>query len=216
MTFLAEPPPSPAATELYDADVASDGYVNNLTRLWAWRPEVLAGWRAATGAVTAGTTLTRRELAVLVVGTAAAREDAYCGLAWGGRLAGLASPAVAAGILTGPAGASGGSAGVATGSAGAPGGSAGVPGGLTDREVALLGWCRAVVGDPNGTTAADVTALRDAGLTDQEVFDATAWTALRMAFSTVNAALGAAPDAALADTAPAEVRTATTYGRPPA
>ena len=40
--------------------------------------------------------------------------------------------------------------------------------------------------------------------------------ALRMAFSTVNDALGAEPDPELAATAPAVVRGAVTFDRPPA
>jgi hypothetical protein len=39
---------------------------------------------------------------------------------------------------------------------------------------------------------------------------------LRLAFSSVNAALGAAPDAQLANTALETVRRAVDYGRPPA
>lgn len=42
------------------------------------------------------------------------------------------------------------------------------------------------------------------------------YVALRLAFSTVNDALGAHPDAELADEAPAAVRDAVTWGRRPA
>lgn len=38
--------------------------------------------------------------------------------------------------------------------------------GLTDQEKAMAGWARRVARDPNGTTPADIQALRDAGLTD--------------------------------------------------
>lgn len=40
-------------------------------------------------------------------------------------------------------------------------------------------------------------ALREAGWSDDEIFTMTAFVALRLAFSTVNGALGARPDAAL-------------------
>ena len=40
-------------------------------------------------------------------------------------------------------------------------------------------------------TADDVEALRSAGIADQEIFHATAFVALRLAFSTVNDPLGA-------------------------
>jgi hypothetical protein len=38
--FLSEPCPNEGASALYARDLAEDGYVGNLTRLWAWRPDV--------------------------------------------------------------------------------------------------------------------------------------------------------------------------------
>ena len=73
-----------------------------------------------------------------------------------------------------------------------------------------------MVGDPNGVTAEDVEELRQAGFDDGQVFSVTLFVALRLAFSTVNDALGAPPDAELVGRAPAAVRTAVTFGRPPA
>jgi hypothetical protein len=72
------------------------------------------------------------------------------------------------------------------------------------------------VRDPNTTTDSDVARLREVGLGDREIFEATAFIAFRLAFSTVNDALGAAPDRQLADAAPDVVRAAVSYGRPPA
>jgi uroporphyrinogen decarboxylase len=65
-------------------------------------------------------------------------------------------------------------------------------------------------------TAADVEALRIAGLSEREIFEATVFAAFRMAFSTVNDALGARPDWQLAQAAPRPVRKAVTFGRPSA
>jgi alkylhydroperoxidase family enzyme len=84
----------------------------------------------------------------------------------------------------------------------------------TARERALLRWARQLVRDPNGTTADDVESMRKAGLVESEIFEATVFIAFRLAFSTVNDALGAQPDSQLADAAPAEVWRAVTYGRP--
>ena len=84
---------------------------------------------------------------------------------------------------------------------------------LSAREQALARWARQVVRDPNGTGAQDVEALRAAGLSDQEIFEATVFVAFRMAFSTVNDALGIEPDAQVAQAAPQEVRDAVTFGR---
>jgi alkylhydroperoxidase family enzyme len=76
-------------------------------------------------------------------------------------------------------------------------------------------WARKIVKDPNATTPADVQNLRDAGLSDTQIFAITTFVALRMAFSTVNDALGATPDARLVATLPRAVSAAVTYGRPP-
>jgi alkylhydroperoxidase family enzyme len=90
----------------------------------------------------------------------------------------------------------------------------GKPTGLTNREEALARWSRQVVLDPNATTQADVDRLRRAGFTDREIFEATAWIAFRLAFSTVNDALGAPPDPQLVERCPPVIREAVTYGRP--
>ena len=89
------------------------------------------------------------------------------------------------------------------------------PDGLSPREAALAGWARQVVRDPNATTPEDVKSLRAAGLDDRAIFEATVFIALRLAFSTVNDALGASPDKELVDKVPAAVREAVTYGRRP-
>jgi alkylhydroperoxidase family enzyme len=119
--------------------------------------------------------------------------DSYCSLAWGGKLAKLAGAETAGGVVAG-----------------------GVPDELSEREAALCDWCRAVVGDPMATTPEQVDALRAAGFDDREIFEATLLLSLRLAFSTVNDALGAQPDRQLADAAPVPVRDAVTFGRPAA
>jgi alkylhydroperoxidase family enzyme len=85
---------------------------------------------------------------------------------------------------------------------------------LDAAERALARWARQITRDPNATAAADVQGLRDAGYDDAQIFAITAFVALRIAFSTVNDALGARPDRALGETVPAAVREAVTFGRP--
>jgi alkylhydroperoxidase family enzyme len=190
MTFLAEPDPTSDARRLYDADVADHGHVMNLTRNWAHRPGLKDGLFALIGE--AARDLDLRTRGVLVAALASAHGDSYCSLAWGARLAGAAGPETAAAVLRG------------------------TDTGLDDRERALAAWARAVARDPNGTTADDVAALRAAGLDDAGILAVTVFVALRLAFSTVNDALGARPDRELVDGAPPEVVDAVTYGRPPA
>ncbi|KHL12833.1 putative peroxidase-related enzyme [Mumia flava] len=193
-SFLPEPRESEALASAYEDDLRSDGYVNNLTRVWGWRPDVLADFTEVRATLLAGTTLDDREIAVVVVATASGLGDAYCSLAWGANLAALTDDETAAGVL-----------------ADAPG----IPT-LSPRERALADWARQVARDPNSTTAEDVEALRAVGLTDREIFEATSLAAFRLAFSTVNDALGARPDAGLAARVPDAVRAAVTYGRPAA
>jgi alkylhydroperoxidase family enzyme len=86
---------------------------------------------------------------------------------------------------------------------------------LDPAEEAMVTWARKVVRDPNATTADDVQALRDAGFTDSQIFAITTFVALRMAFSTVNDALGARPDRELVQLAPTRIVSSVTYGRTP-
>ena len=78
----------------------------------------------------------------------------------------------------------------------------------------MAAWARKIVKDPNATTPADVQALRDAELSGEQIFAITAFVALRLAFSTINDALGAQPDPQLVESLPKEVVDAVTYGRP--
>ena len=190
--MFLDDPTTPEALAFLEAERASTGYVMNLERAWAWRPDVAQAFTALRQQVTATSSLTPREIALLVCASARALGDSYCAIAWGSRLAKLADPQFAADLLRG-----------------AP------PEGLTQREGALVRWAEQVVRDPNAARAQQVDELRAAGLSEREIFEATVFIALRLAFSTVNDALGARPDAELLDAAPAEVRAAVTYGRRP-
>src|SRR4249919_3125120 len=148
-TFLGPAETEDARAMLADQE-ASDGYIANYMKVWAWRPDVFASYVATRGAVVEGSTLTERDLAVLVTATAAQRGDSYCSLAWGTRLARLTDADAAAEVIGG-----------------------GVPSALSEREAVLASWARQVVRDPNGTTPSDVDGLRAAGLDDQAIFDAT-------------------------------------------
>jgi uncharacterized peroxidase-related enzyme len=189
-SFLREPEAGPEAQGLFDEDLAESGYVWNVTRLWAHQPGTVGDLFGLMSQAFKPSGLSFRQRGILVTAAASALGDSYCSLAWGGKLGGAADPELAAGVL------------------------AGRDTGLTDQEKAMAGWARKVVRDPNGTTPADIQALRDAGFDDGQIFAITAFVALRLAFSTINDSLGAQPDAQLARSLPAEVRAAVTYGRP--
>ena len=191
MAFLPDAPESETSQRQFDADRDADGYVWNFTRLWSWRPDFLEQSVKLRLGLMEASSLTDRDFAVLVAATASTLGDSYCSFAWGEKLTKLSDADTAAAVL-----------------AGTP-----QPDGLSEREAALGEWARQVVRDPNATTDDDVARLRAAGLDDREIFDATFFISLRLAFSTVNDALGAAPDTQLVDRAPDPVRRAVTFGR---
>ncbi len=188
--FLGEPEMTVAAEDMFQQDLADSGFVMNLSRLWAHGPDLHHGVVSLIGAAARAAGLDFRQRGFLVTATAAALGDSYCSLAWGTRLAGATDEATAAKVING------GDTGSDT----------------ADR--ALVRWARRVVSDPSGTREDDVAELRAAGFSDEQIFAVTVFVAMRVAFSTVNDALGALPDAAYRELAPSAVRAAVTYGRP--
>jgi uncharacterized peroxidase-related enzyme len=189
-SFLNQPPDSPQVQALFAKDLAEDGYVGNGSRLWAHQPDTLENLFELTLQAFERSGLGLRQRGILITAAASTLGDSYCSLAWGGKLGQAADADLAAGVLTGS------------------------DAGLTDQEQAIARWARKVAKDPNATTPADIQALRDAGLDDGQIFAITAFVALRLAISTINDALGAQPDVQLAQSVPAQVREAVTYGRP--
>ena len=186
--FLSAPVPTHEVDRLYADDIESQGYVAHLTRLWAHSPAALEGIADLLGLVVGEAGLSYRQRALLVSAAASAMSDSYCSLAWGARLASASDPGTAAEVVGG--------------------GSS-----LSPEDRVLATWARKVVRDPNATTVADVDELRALGFDDPQIFALTVFVALRVAFATVNDALGAAPDAKLADRVPAAVRDRVTFGR---
>jgi uncharacterized peroxidase-related enzyme len=189
-SFLGRPPITPQVQAHFDEDMADSGYVWNVSRLWAYQPETIDRLFKLMSQAFKPSGLAFRQRGILVTAAASTLGDSYCSMAWGGKLAGATDPDLAAGVLTGR------------------------DGELSDQEKAMAAWARKIVKDPNATTPADVQALRDAGLNDEQVFAITAFVALRIAFSTINDALGAQPDPQLVESLPKQVVDAVTYGRP--
>ena len=187
--FLAAPPETPETHRLFDDDLTSLGYVMNASRLWAHLPAAFVALFELVDDVTRAGDLSFRQRAVLVTSAAAALGDSYCSLAWGKRLAEASSPAVAAAVIGGGTE------------------------GLEDDEKALAKWARQLARDPNAVTNDDVERLRTAGFGDSQILAITAFVALRLAFATVNDALGASPDQELNAAVPNEVRSAVSFGR---
>jgi SAM-dependent methyltransferase/alkylhydroperoxidase family enzyme len=189
--FLEMPAHSPGAQRLYDDDLDDHGFVMNVSRLWAYAPEACEQLFNLLGTFAKLGSLTLRQRGILVAAAASTLGDAYCSLAWGTRLANESSPTIASSVLRGQ------------------------DDGLDAAEKALATWARKVVSDPNGATNGDVEELRSAGFSDVQIFAATAFVAGRIAFSTVNDALGAVPDHLLTQSVSPEIRDAVHYGRQP-
>ena len=188
--FLAAPTQTPDSQRLFDNDVEDVGYITNLSRLWAYMPTTLDVLSDLMGQVTQAGSLTHRQRAVLVTAAASTLGDSYCSLAWGKKLATELGSEVAAAVIRGE------------------------DDGLEPKERALAQWARAVASDPNAIEARDIQGLRDAGFDEAQIFAITTFVALRMAFSTINDALGATPDSQLGASTPLPVLSAVAFGRP--
>lgn len=191
MTFLEEPAPGPGQERLYAADLADDGYVWDLTRVWAHQPEAKEQLVGLFDATADAADLSPRDKAVIVLAQAAAIGDSYCAVAWGKRLSDWADPETAIAALTAD----------------------GEP--FSDREQALAAWARTVARSPGGSTPEDIQRLRDVGFKDAQIVALTVYAGLRTAFSSINGALGARPDTALAERLDPDVRAVITWGRTP-
>jgi alkylhydroperoxidase family enzyme len=188
--FLKAPTHTPDSRRLFDDDIDDVGYVTNVSRLWAYMPATLDGLSDLMGQVTEAGSLTLRQRALLVTTAASTLGDSYCSLAWGKKLAAALGSEVAAAVIRG------------------------AEDGLDAQERALVRWARSVATDPNAIEAGEVQGLRDAGFDETQIFAITTFVALRLAFSTINDALGAAPDSQLGRSMPGPVLSAVTFGRP--
>ncbi len=169
-SFLGVPTETDEVRLLAEDDLSDLGFVMNATKLWMHDPAAMAALfeLIVPTAREAGLSLPERAVAT-IVGTALA-GDTYCPLAWGDKLAKAATPEVAASVL------------------------AGSDDLLDDRGRAVATWARIVVGAPASATQADVARLRAAGFDSAQILRLTLFIALRIAFSTVNGALGARPE----------------------
>jgi uncharacterized peroxidase-related enzyme len=187
--LLADPPLQEGSEELFANDLTDPGYVMNLTRLWAYQPQTKLGLFELIKATTKAGELTMRQRGILVSATASTLGDSYCSIAWGKKLANEADPEIAAAVLLGR------------------------DDELTESEKALAIWARKMARDANSIDSEDIERMRKVGFSDEQIFAITAYVAFRIAFSTVNDALGALPDAEFRTTAPSQVLAAVTWGR---
>jgi uncharacterized peroxidase-related enzyme len=187
MPFIETVPPDEATGEvaaMYEATIASRGYLPNYVRAFSARPAVYRAWAQLNGAIMASSDKRRYELATL----AAARQlrSSYCSLAHGKILAEQFLDADAVRSL---------------------------PAGLDEADVAVMELAKKVAADATSVTSADVDHLRAVGLSDAEIIDVVLAAAARCFFSKTLDALGIQPDALYAELDSA-LREALTVGRP--
>jgi uncharacterized peroxidase-related enzyme len=178
-----------AVAEAYEADLAEDGYVSNVSRTFSHRPEVLEAWAALRAAVTKDMDPRRYELVTI----AAARRvrSSYCMLAHADVLAGrFYDPETVREIAQDHRSA-----------------------GLDEVDVAVMDLADKVAGDATSITREDVDRLCALGLSDAEVFDVVAAAAMRCFFTKIIDGLGFQPDPSYAEV-DESLRDALVVGRP--
>jgi SAM-dependent methyltransferase/alkylhydroperoxidase family enzyme len=202
--YVARRPPSTTAAAatghlIFDGDHDADvnrflercreqvGFVMNTARVWSRLPDQHDRLFALLDDAAHIAGLTFRHRGVLVTACAAALGDSYCALAWSRKLAVHSGDDVAVGVLTGS------------------------DEGLTATDRALAGWARRVASDPNRTIPDDLEPLRACGYDDRQIFAITLFIGLRIAFASINDALGVLPDHELDDDS--ATRRLVTFGR---
>jgi alkylhydroperoxidase family enzyme len=159
----------------------------NHERAFAERPEVYAAWGALVGAIKAGMDVRRYELVTL----AAARRlrSSYCCLAHGTILhEQFDEPVIDIAHDHRAAG-------------------------LDEVDVAVMDLAERVVDDATAIGEADLSQLRELGLTETEIMDVVLAASARCFFSKTLDALGVRPDASYSTLEP-ELRDALVVGRP--
>ena len=187
--FLRQAPTTPESEALCSEDVDELGFVMNVTKLWSWQPSTVEEFFDLMGRATKDR-LSFRERGLIVLATASSIADSYCSTAWAHKLTPAIGAEVAAAVLHGDDSA------------------------LTPAEQAMTSWIRRVIRSATTTTPADIDELRQAGIDDDKIFALTVYAAMRMAFSTINNALGAHPDRQFQTMAAPQVLDAIDYGRP--
>ena len=177
--------------ELYDRELAGQGYVSNYTRAFSRRPEVLAGWQALKDAITSGMEPRLYELATVAAATAI--RSSYCSLVHGQILATMYyQPDTVASIAADE--------------------TAGALVALDAADAAVVRLARKVAMEADKVTQEDIDELRDLGFSDDDIHNVILAAAARCFFSKVLDATGTLPDAALREM-PERLRSALTVGR---
>jgi uncharacterized peroxidase-related enzyme len=163
----------PEVHELWQPSLEKLGFVPNVLRLYALRPSRLLAWNAwYEEAMKGDSGLTKAEREMIAVVVSVANDCAYCMAAHGAALRKLTkdpalADAIAADHTTAP---------------------------VDPRMRTVLGYAVKLTLHPTEMSEADVAALRDAGLTDEDVMDVAEVTGLFNMSNRMASGLGWAPN----------------------
>lgn len=190
--MLVNPRPSgdDGAREWLDGQEVRWGYQPNYAAAFVSRPDIAEAWLGLSAAVMGG--MDRRRFEIATIAAARARRSTYCTAAHSLMLREVCADEEAVAALVAH-----------------PDGSTLDP---TDR--AVVAFAAKVARDPAAIEAADVDALRSAGLSDDDIADVVFAVAARCFFATALDGMGARVDRQIGDAFAPEVMARLTVGRP--
>jgi len=192
MSFIRTVPEETAEGDtaaMYGRAKEAFGFVPNMVKAFSHRPDVMVGWNGLLESIKANMDIRRYELVTMAA--AKALLSSYCMLAHGSvLLKGYYDAVQLRQIVDAPETSP-----------------------LDDTDKAIMRFATMVVRDASSICAGDVEVLRQAGLSDAEIFDIASAAALRCFFSKTLDALGTQPDSAYNGIEP-ELRESLVIGRP--
>lgn len=175
----------PTRAAVYGAATAQFGFLPNWAVALGGRPAALAAWQQLNGAIRGG--MDRRRYELVSIAAARALRSTYCAIAHTWMLADLVDADELAAVLDA---------------------------GADDVDRAVMAFAAKVARDAAAVTAADAQALRDVGLSDDDVLDVALAAAARCFFATLLDAVGAQADPELAEALGPRLTELLTVGRP--
>ena len=192
MSFLktvAEEEATGEVAAMYADDIEHNGYLPNYSRIFSLHPGAYQAWGGLILSIRGAMDRRRYELATMEA--AHQLRSTYCSLAHGSILEEkFFDTEELRKIVSGQAQSV-----------------------LTDVEFEIVAFAKKVAADATSVTEEDIARLRDAGLTDREIFDLVLAVAARSFFTKVLDATGTLADAEYNEMDP-ELRDALTVGRP--
>jgi len=172
MAFIQTIPPEEAHSavrEMYARQQAAYGFVPNYAKVFCYRPEVMDRWARLLSAIRR--TVEPRRFELVTFAAAHALRNSYCSLAHGKALTAFLGEDGTRALANQQANAM-----------------------LSPAETQMMRFARKVATDASSITQDDITALRNHGFEDDEIFDIVAVAAARSFFTKILDSTGAEAD----------------------